>query len=81
MELFSNGHMALELALRVLKVKGEVITTPFTFASTTQAIADVGLTPVFCDINETDYTMDVDKIRRFDHRKNRSNCTGSCLWK
>ena len=62
MELFSNGHMALELALRVLKVKGEVITTPFTFASTTQAIADVGLTPVFCDINETDYTMDVDKI-------------------
>lgn len=61
-ELFSNGHMALELALRVLKVKGEVITTPFTFASTTQAIADVGLTPVFCDINETDYTMDVDKI-------------------
>ena len=54
--------MALELALRVLKVKGEVITTPFTFASTTQAIADVGLTPVFCDINETDYTMDVDKI-------------------
>lgn len=31
-ELFSNGHMALELALRVLKVKGEVITTPFTFA-------------------------------------------------
>ena len=62
MELFSNGHMALELALRVLKVKGEVITTPFTFASTTQAIADVGLTPVFCDINETDYTIDVDKI-------------------
>ena len=61
-ELFSNGHMALELALRVLQVKGEVITTPFTFASTTQAIADVGLTPVFCDINETDYTMDVDKI-------------------
>lgn len=61
-ELFSNGHMALELALRVLEVKGEVITTPFTFASTTQAIADVGLTPVFCDINETDYTMDVDKI-------------------
>ena len=61
-ELFSNGHMALELALRVLKVKGEVITTPFTFASTTQAIADVGLTPVFCDINETDYTIDVDKI-------------------
>ena len=61
-ELFSNGHMALELALRVLKLEGEVITTPFTFGSTTLAIADVGLTPVFCDIREDDYTMDVDKI-------------------
>lgn len=62
MELFSNGHMALELALRVMDLKGEVITTPFTFASTTQAIADVGLTPVFCDIRKSDYTLDADKI-------------------
>ena len=61
-ELFSNGHMGLELALRVLKLEGEVITTPFTFASTTQAIADVGLTPVFCDINQDNYTMDASKI-------------------
>lgn len=60
--LFSNGHMALELALQAMNLKGEVITTPFTFASTTHAIVRNGLTPVFCDINESDYTIDVNKI-------------------
>ena len=60
--LFSNGHMALELVLQAMNLKGEVITTPFTFASTTHAIVRNGLTPVFCDINENDYTIDVNKI-------------------
>lgn len=62
--LLNNGHMALELALEALDLKGEVITTPFTFASTTHAIVRKGLTPVFCDINEKDYTIDVDKIEQ-----------------
>lgn len=61
-ELLTNGHMALELTLQALKLKGEVITTPFTFASTTHAIVRNGLTPVFCDINEDDYTLDVNKL-------------------
>lgn len=60
--LFTNGHMALELTLKALGLKGEVITTPFTFVSTTHAIVRNGLTPVFCDINPVDYTIDVDKI-------------------
>ena len=60
--LFTNGHMALELLLQASKLSGEVITTPFTFVSTTHAIARNGLTPVFCDINPVDYTIDVDKI-------------------
>ncbi len=60
--LFSNGHMALELAIQAMDLDGEVITTPFTFASTTHAIVRNGLTPVFCDINDNDYTMDVSKI-------------------
>ena len=60
--LFCNGHMALELLLQAMELKGEVITTPFTFASTTHAIVRNGLVPVFCDINERDYTIDVDKI-------------------
>lgn len=62
LELFVNGHMALELALQAMNLEGEVITTPFTFASTTHAIVRNGLTPVFCDINERDYTMDAEKI-------------------
>lgn len=61
--LFSNGHMALELSLQAMNLRGgEVITTPFTFASTTHAIVRNGLTPVFCDIRDEDYTMDTDKL-------------------
>lgn len=60
--LFSNGHMALELLIQAMGLTGEVITTPFTFASTTHAIVRNGLTPVFCDVNPVDYTIDVNKI-------------------
>jgi dTDP-4-amino-4,6-dideoxygalactose transaminase len=65
LSLFVNGHMALELAIQALglqKEGGEVITTPFTFVSTTHAIVRNGLKPVFCDIKPDDYTMDPDKI-------------------
>lgn len=61
-ELFTNGHMALELSLNALQLSGEVITTPFTFISTTHAITRNGLTPVFCDIDPDTYTMDVNQI-------------------
>ncbi len=60
--LFTNGHLALEAAIDVLELKGEVITTPFTYASTTQAIVRNGLTPVFCDIEPDFYTIDAAKI-------------------
>ena len=60
--LFVNGHMALEMALQAMDLKGEVITTPFTFASTTHAIVRNALTPVFCDIDPDTYTIDVSKI-------------------
>ena len=63
-DLFTNGHMALELSLQALNLSGEVITTPFTFASTTHAIVRNGLEPVFCDIDPDDYTMDVTKLER-----------------
>ena len=62
LELLVNGHMALELTLQAMNLSGEVITTPFTFASTTHAIVRNGLRPVFCDINKDDYTMDASKI-------------------
>lgn len=60
--LFTNGHTALEILLQSMELEGEVITTPFTFASTTHAIVRSGLTPVFCDIREDNYTIDPTKI-------------------
>ena len=62
MALFTNGHLALESALQAMDLSGEVITTPFTFASTTQAIVRSGLTPVFCDVLEKDLTIDPGQI-------------------
>ena len=61
-DLFTNGHMAIELTLQALDLKGEVITTPFTFASTTHAIIRNNLEPVFCDIDPVTYTIDTEKI-------------------
>lgn len=63
-ELLTNGHMALELTLQAMNLQGEVITTPFTFASTTHAIVRNGLEPVFCDIDPTDFTMDATKVEK-----------------
>ena len=60
--LFTNGHLALEGIISALNITGEVITTPFTFASTTHAIVRNNLTPVFCDITIDDYTIDANKI-------------------
>lgn len=65
LSLFVNGHMALEMAIHALGLRGaegEVITTPFTFVSTTHAIVRNNLKPVFCDIKPDDYTMDPKKI-------------------
>ncbi len=70
LSLFVNGHMALEMAIQALGLKqrgeeaggGEVITTPYTFVSTTHAISRNNLKPVFCDIRMSDYCMDPDRI-------------------
>ena len=64
--LYTNGHLALENVLNAMNLPrgGEVITTPYTFASTTHAIVRKGLKPVFCDIEPTWYTMDVTKIEK-----------------
>jgi len=62
--LYTNGHLALENVIAAMNLSkgGEVITTPFTFASTTHAIVRNDLVPVFCDINPEDFTIDVSKI-------------------
>lgn len=60
--LFANGHLALECAIEALNLKGKVVTTPFTFASTTNAIVRKGLKPVFADIKRDDYTIDPEQV-------------------
>lgn len=64
--LFTNGHLALENVIAAFQFpKGsEVITTPFTFVSTTHAIVRNGLKPVFCDVKPADYTIDVTKLEQ-----------------
>lgn len=60
--LLTNGHLALEALLETLEPGGEIVTTPFTFASTTHAIVRKGFTPVFGDIRPDDYTLDPDGL-------------------
>ena len=62
--LYTNGHLALENVIAAMNFPegSEVITTPFTFASTTHAIVRNGLVPVFCDVNPVDYTLDATKL-------------------
>lgn len=60
--LFNNGTLALVLGLKALELKGEVITTPFTFPATAQALDWNNLTPVFCDIEPVTMNIDADKI-------------------
>ncbi|SFL40594.1 dTDP-4-amino-4,6-dideoxygalactose transaminase [Lachnospiraceae bacterium KH1T2] len=64
LSLTVNGHMALELAIQAFNFPegSEVITTPFTFISTTHAIVRNRLKPVFCDVKESDGTIDESKI-------------------
>lgn len=60
--LFTNGTLALITALQALRVTGEVITTPYSFAATTHALHWNGITPVFCDIEPEYCNIDPDKI-------------------
>ncbi len=64
--LFTNGHNALECILEAMALPagGEVITTPFTFASTAHAIVRKGLTPVFADVVSGNLTLDPESIER-----------------
>ena len=60
--LFNNGTIALLAAVRALGMRGEVITTPFTFPATPHAVSWSGATPVFCDIEPDTMTIDAAKV-------------------
>jgi dTDP-4-amino-4,6-dideoxygalactose transaminase len=60
--LVANGTIALEMAYRLLKLKGEAITTPFSFVATTSSLVSNGLKPVFTDIDPSTFNLDPKKI-------------------
>jgi dTDP-4-amino-4,6-dideoxygalactose transaminase len=64
LSLCANATIGLMLALRALGLRGEVITTPFTFVATVQAIEWAGLTPVFADIDPDTLTLDPRAVER-----------------
>jgi len=60
--VFSNGTLALVTALQALRIKGEVITTPFSFAATTHSLWWNNIKPVFADIENECFNLDPDKV-------------------
>jgi dTDP-4-amino-4,6-dideoxygalactose transaminase len=62
LSLFNNGTIALLVAIRALNLKGEVITTPFTFPATPHVLAWAGITPVFADIDPVRLTIDPARV-------------------
>ncbi|RNC83672.1 MAG: DegT/DnrJ/EryC1/StrS family aminotransferase [Balneola sp.] len=57
-----NGTIALQIAIKALELKGEIITTPFTYVATASSIFWEGCTPVFVDIDNSTFNIDSDKI-------------------
>lgn len=70
----SNGTLALQIALNSLEIKNEVITTPFTFAATTNVILWEKLNPIFADIDPETFNIDPEDVK-----KKITNKTGAIL--
>ena len=60
--LVANGTIALQIAYKLLDIKGEAITTPFSFVATTSSQVWEGINPVFVDINKDTFNIDYKKI-------------------
>ncbi|CAN5443015.1 DegT/DnrJ/EryC1/StrS family aminotransferase [soil metagenome] len=60
--LLNNGTIALQIALKALGIKGDVITTPFSYVATTSSIVWEGCRPVFVDIDPETLNLDAKKI-------------------
>lgn len=58
----TNGTVALQMAIKALELKGEIITTPFSFIATTSSIVWEGCKPVFVDIDRETLNIDTSRI-------------------
>jgi len=61
--LVSNGTLALQIAYRLLDIKNEAITTPFTFVATSSSMVWEGVQPIFADINANTFNIDASKVK------------------
>ena len=62
LSLFNNGTIALMVACQSLRLSGQVITTPFTFAATPHVLSWNNIEPIFCDVDAETMNLDADKI-------------------
>ncbi len=62
LQFVSNGTIAIQLAIKALELKGEVITTPFSYVATTTSLIWEHCTPVFTDIEDKTFCLDPAKI-------------------
>jgi dTDP-4-amino-4,6-dideoxygalactose transaminase len=62
--MMCNGTLALEIAVRALKLQGEIIVPSFTFIATAHSVQWQQLTPVFCDVDATTHCIDPGQIER-----------------
>ncbi len=62
--LVANGSLALQVAYKALNLKGEVITTPFSFAATTNTLVWEGLNPIFVDIDPHSFNLNPTNIEQ-----------------
>lgn len=61
----SNGTIAIQMAIKALGLRGEIITTPFTWVATISAIKWEGCTPVFCDVDPETFNINPDEIEEY----------------
>lgn len=62
--LVSNGTLALQIAYRLLDIKNEAITTPFTFVATSSSMVWEGIQPIFADIDASTFNIDPGKVKQ-----------------
>ncbi len=68
----SNGTIALQIAIKALDLKGEIITTPFSYIATSSSIIWEGCNPVFVDIDEDSLNLDASKIEKAITKKTKA---------
>ncbi|MGY6743457.1 MAG: DegT/DnrJ/EryC1/StrS family aminotransferase [Cecembia sp.] len=79
MLFLGNGTIALQIAIKALGIKGEILTTPFSYVATTSSIVWEGCKPVFVDIDENTFNIDPQKIESKITKKTKAILATHCF--